>query len=79
MFDVHIHVLIHHVHCCVQAIEKDYRNKSGVCFTELLEQWLIRSTPAPTLQALIDVLKSPVIDLGDSAQDLIEICETVTV
>ena len=50
-----------------QAIKTDYQNDSGMCFTKLLEQWL---TPAPTLQALIHALKSPVISRGDFAKEL---------
>ncbi|XP_064382988.1 uncharacterized protein LOC135331680 [Halichondria panicea] len=54
----------------LDAIKRDYQNESGVCFTNLLEQWLTGSTPAPTLGALIHALKSRVISRGDIAQQM---------
>ena len=59
-----------HTHTLTQAIKRDYQNESGVCFTNLLEQWLTGSTPAPTLGALIHALKSRVISRGDIAQQM---------
>ncbi len=55
---------------CVQAIKRDYRNESGDCLTKLLEQWLTHSTLAPTLAALIDVLKYKAIYRGDIVNKL---------
>ena len=44
--------------------------QSGVkeCFTVMLECWLSRNNPAPTWNALIDALKSDMIERGDIAQ-----------
>ncbi len=69
MFDCPYSITVIHVFTpyCIQAIKRDYRNESGDCLTKLLEQWLTRSTPAPTLQALINVLESKAIDRGDIA------------
>ena len=38
------------------------------CFTVMLECWLSRNTPAPTWSALIEALKSDMIERGDIAQ-----------
>ncbi|XP_064385325.1 uncharacterized protein LOC135334177 isoform X4 [Halichondria panicea] len=54
----------------LDAIKRDYPNDSDMCFTKLLEQWLTRFTPAPTLGALIQALESPVISRGDFAQQM---------
>ena len=45
------------------------RNFVNICFTALLETWLTQ-TPPPTVNSLIEALKSPVIDRGDIARNI---------
>ena len=53
-----------------QAIEYDYCNKAGDCFTRLLEDWLTQSTPLPICSALIEALKSPAVGREDIAKNI---------
>ena len=57
---------------CTQMIEFDYQNKSNLCFTEMMENWLT-GTPPPTLNDLIEALTSPTIGREDIASNVLEL------
>ena len=56
----------HHSHL-LQEIDCE-QNSVKECFTIMLECWLSGNTPAPTWSALIEALKSDMIERGDIAQ-----------
>ena len=55
---------------CSQTIERDCCNKTGDCFTCLLEQWLTKPEPPPTWTALTTALKSPSVGHEDIAKNI---------
>ena len=54
---------------CSQVLEFDCQNNSDLCLTHVLEHWLTR-TPPPTLNGLIEALKSPAVGRDDIASTL---------
>ena len=47
----------------LEAIKKNHNHDCGECFTQLLSDWLKRSSPTPSWKALIDALTSSAIGI----------------
>ena len=52
----------------LDAIGTDFGNDVKKCFTEMLTLWLTQVNPLPTQRALIEVLRGPIINLGQLAE-----------
>ena len=52
----------------LDAIKTNFGDDVTKCFTEMLTLWLNQVNPLPTQRALVEVLRSPIINLGQLAE-----------
>ena len=54
----------------LDAIETNFGNDLTKCFTEMLTLWLKQVDPLPTQGALVEALRSPIVNLGQLAESV---------
>ena len=54
----------------LDAIKTNLDNDPTKCFTEMLTLWLKQVNPLPTQRALVEVLRNPIVNLGQLAESV---------
>ena len=55
----------------LHAIRRSNHSMIDDCFKEMLVEWLRNATPVPTLAALANALRSPTVEFGPLAEQIL--------